>query len=113
MKANIFRKIEELTYDCASQITCRLKGMYTNDGKLILRLEDGTISTITSVEYLGHDVETPEQAANNKYWIDVWCDNDQIGSYIRRLRLDPGDLIHVSMLRCVEVANENGVFVYR
>ena len=56
-------------------------GQGVTGDQMILRLEDGTVSGVLSVEWCGDDTETQEQAADNKYWVDVWCDNREIIRY--------------------------------
>ena len=80
-------------------------GVYTCQGQVVIRLEDGTVSSVMSVEYRGGDTETLEQAGDNKTWVDVWCDNSETVDRVRSLALDTGDMVSVDRLRCVVLAD--------
>ena len=57
------RCFEEITGECLSRVTGRVLGVYTCPGNLVIRLEDGTVSRLMSVEFRGGDTETLEQGA--------------------------------------------------
>ena len=44
------RKIEEITGECLSRVTGRVMGVYTCPGQVVIRLEDGTVSSLMSVD---------------------------------------------------------------
>ena len=57
-----------------SRVLARVVSVFRDDDHVILRLEDGTVSSVVSVEYRGHDTETLEQAGDNKHWVGQCCD---------------------------------------
>ena len=99
------RKLEDIVTECVSRVTGRVMAVYTCGGHVILRLEDGTVSGIVSVEYRGSDTETMEEAGDNKQWVDVWCEHADPG--VTNSLVD-GDLVLLDLVRCVKL--DNGVF---
>ena len=80
-------------------------GVYTCQGQVVIRLEDGTVSSVMSVEYRGGDTETLEQVGDNKTWVDVWCDNSETVDRVRSLALDTGDMGSGDRLRGAVLAD--------
>ena len=99
------RKLEDIVTECVSRVACRVMAVYTCVGHVILRVEDGTVSGILSVEYRGSDTETMEEAGDNKQWVDVWCEHADPGV---TNCLVSGDLVILDLVRCVSL--NNGVF---
>ena len=98
------RRLEDIVTACVSRVTCRVVAVFTCPGQLILRLEDGTASAVSSLEFRGHDTESMEQVGDNKLWVDAWSDADRPASVAG---LNAGDFVRLPRLRCGALAADS------
>ena len=72
-------------------------------------VEDGTCSTVVSLEYRGSDTITQEKGWNNKHFIDVWLRNRILVDRMREQEMVAEDWMRVDKLKCaLEVEREWG-----
>ena len=98
------RRLEDIVAACVSRVTCRVVAVFTCPGQLILRLEDGTASAVSSLEFRGHDTESMEQVGDNKLWVDAWSEADRPASVAG---LNAGDFVRLPRLRCAALAADS------
>ena len=96
------RTIEEIVGECESDLSCRLVTASRAEDGLVVRVEDGTCSQVVSVEYLGQDTNTQEEAGNNKHFIDVWVRNCILVERMREQEMVAGDWMRIDKVRCVQ-----------
>ena len=97
--AGELRLISDLVGEGESRVLARVVSVFRDDDQVVLRLEDGTVSSVVSAVYRGH--ETLEQTGD-KHWVDVWCDTDLTP-------LTTGDCVMIDQVTCVS-EEETGVF---
>ena len=85
------RTIEEILGECESDLSCRLVTASRAEDGLVVMVEDGTCSQVVSVEYLGQDTNTQEEAGNNKHFIDVKVRNCILVERMREQEMVAGD----------------------
>ena len=100
--------------ECLSRVTGRVTGVYTCPGQVVIRLEDGTVSSLMSVEFRGPDTETMERVLRIKRFLQILTilttQNQQKSTQRKEDLLRGHDLSHPSLPEVKQNLNgENSV----
>ena len=88
------KAIERITDECMCILKCRIVAILkVEERSAIIRVEDGTCSSVVSVEYRGED--TMEEAGNNKHFIDIWVTDEAVVAYIVNQSIQGGDWLRI------------------
>ena len=102
------RTLEEIKDACVSSLSCRLLRIDRVGGDFVLRLEDGTITNILSLEFRGADTQTRDQLEDKETWIDVWVESQDARRDVERLMLEGGDYVKIERLTCLVEDEDKG-----
>ena len=101
------RSLEDIKDSCVSSVFCRLVSVTRVDGMMIIRVEDGSVSRLVTVEFLGPDTNTLEQLGDNKMWVDIWVESRAARIDVERLMLGKGDVVKLERLSCALLEDED------
>ena len=101
------RVLEDIKDCCVSSVVCRLVSVTKVDGMTIIRVEDGSVSRLVTVEFLGPDTNTLEQLGDNKMWVDIWVESRAARIDVERLMLGKGDVVKLERLSCALLGDED------
>ena len=84
--------IEEIVGECETDLR-------SEDG-LLVRVEDGTCSTVVSLEYRGSDTIIQEKGWNNKHFMDFWLRNSILEDRMRDQEMVAWDWMRMDKVKC-------------